>query len=403
MGGPSATYSDTCLIFNSFHKSNKKVLKHFWVFFISLCAIYLILGMSAPLFSYIAYSDVDYIYKMGRKLCVARPSRCIWILNDHTALCAKCIGMYFGAMVAACTALPMHKIKYHSLIGAVSFVILLSVCLHSIFRAAYGGLLFPVWLSGILGVAAGIAFVTLIWSAFSKWEEKTVQILRKRWVLATALVVGINILGFSSAFAAPARVQPDEIKVTSGTPVILEVDVGFSAEEVREGDSVVLLVQRTVYVNKILVVRRGTAARARIVAAKAASGWGSAGEIGLEIRSVEAVDGSEIMLRGRASRKGESEHGAATALGVGAGILCLPLAVAGFAVTGEEGKFPPGYEVVAHTAGDHFVQILPEDQLEKIGKKQEDAAIKASEKFKKHIEDLRKEKAEEARRRNEQM
>lgn len=215
------------------------------------------------------------------------------------------------------------------------------------------------------------------------------SVLVKRWWVVAALVLLINFWGVSLALAT------EKLNLLAGTPVILEVDTGFGSDEVKDGDYVSLLVQRPVRVNGEVVIRQGVAARARVVDSKAAAGWGSEGTCVLEVRSVPAVDGSEIMLRGRASRKGNSEHGAASAIGVGAGVICLPFAAVGFAVKGEEGNFPPGYEIVAHVDGDYKVRILSDHQQKAIQEEQDARAKRLSEDFNKRIEKMRKEKKEQ--------
>ncbi len=375
----------------------------FWLLCILTCLIYLIIAFSAPVLSYLQSPATDIAYKLGRTLCVQRPSRCLWIFNDHTALCAKCIGQYSGFMVVAIIACLSKKWRPKLFLGISCLLVSFAVWSHSIYRSIFGGMLAPLGLSLVLGLLAGCSLAIAIWSVFFKWEDKVMWFFKKAWLVILVLVFGLHCLGFASAFAADkGKEQPEEIKVPSGTPVILEVETGFSTDEVKEGDTIALLVQRPVRVNRVVVIRQGVAARAKIISARAASGWGGAGEISLDIRSVPAVDGSEIMLRGRATRRGETEHGTATALGVGAGVLCLPLAVTGFAVKGEEGKFPIGYEIVAYTAGDHFVQILPEEESKAIAKEQKEEAQKTSEQFKKHIEEIRKKKEEEAQKMNEE-
>lgn len=76
-------------------------------------------------------------------------------------------------------------------------------------------------------------------------------------------------------------------------------------------------------------------------------------------------------------------------------MLCLPLALTGFAVTGEEGKFPPGNEIVAHVDGDHYVRYLSDKNRAEIYKEQIETATKAADRFSDKMKALRKQKAEE--------
>lgn len=197
-----------------------------------------------------------------------------------------------------------------------------------------------------------------------------------------------------SAEGAPLMVPVQRILIHAGAPVILQVETGFSTEDVREGDTLALRVQRPLTVDGVVVIRQGVTARAKVTSCKPAKSWGGAGEITINVQSVPAVDGSEVMLSGAANRRGESSHGEATAVAVGTGILCLPLALTGAAVTGEDGKFPTGYEIVAHVEGDQRVKIFSQDEQQKIFETQKLEAEKIKEQFKKQIEENLKKKEE---------
>lgn len=215
--------------------------------------------------------------------------------------------------------------------------------------------------------------------------------LKKSWVWVITAVLLLHLIGISRAFAADPK-KPEEILLHSGTPVILEVESEFSSDDLQTGDTIVLRVKEPVRVKGVTVIRPGVAAKAYVADCKRAAGWGGAGQITIRLKTVEAIDGSQIRLSGRARRQGETEHGTATAVGVGAGILCLPLALTGFAVTGEEGKFPPGYEIVAHVDGDHYIRLLPEQERKKIAEEQTKRSARELERFKERLEKRRQEK-----------
>lgn len=364
-------------------------MRQFLVFIMLLSGVYLMIGLSAPLFSYFQSSATETIYKLGRTLCVQRPSRCLWFLNDHTALCGKCMGIYSGVLLMGLFRIWRRRLPDKPVWALVGLLIFGLTAAHSIYRALAGGWLPPVWLSFVMGLAAAAGAIMVINYIWINGRGLLMSILVKRWWVVAALVLLLNLWGASVALAT------EKITLHAGTPVILEVSTGFSSDEVQEGESVSLLVLRPVRVRGEILIRRGVAARAKVVKSKAASGWGSGGECAIEVRSVPAVDGSEILLGGRASRRGDNDHGAATALGVGAGIICLPFAAVGFAVKGEEGNFPPGYEIVAHVDGDYKVRILSDHQQKAIQEEQDARAKRLSEDFNKRIEKMRKEKKEQ--------
>ncbi len=202
----------------------------------------------------------------------------------------------------------------------------------------------------------------------------------------------------SSSTAPPAqpieKVKAARVMIPAGTPVILSVDTGFNAADVREGDNVALLVLRPVRIEETTLIRAGVAARATVASRKAPASWGEEGAITLDVKSVPAVDGSNIMLRGRTTRKGESAHGAAAGAAVGGAIFCFPLALTGFMVTGEHGEFPTGHEIVAHTDANYWIRIYPKEQMEKIAEEQDRQASKISDQFRYSVEKRAKERKE---------
>lgn len=218
--------------------------------------------------------------------------------------------------------------------------------------------------------------------------EKQVVVILLGLFLLSQFIAAVN------CFAQESN-ESQGVLVSAGTPIILEVDTPFSTEMVKEGDTIALRVRRPVRAKGIIVVRAGIAARASIVSCKSASGWGSAGEISLQIRSVQAIDGQEILLSGAANRKGDTDHGTATAVGVGAGVICLPFALTGFAIKGEQGEFPQGYEIVAHTDGDHLVKILSEDEQKKIASQQNEESRVIMRSFKERIDKVNEKKKDE--------
>lgn len=447
---------------------------------LTLGSVYLIIGLSAPFFSYFSLPYVDEVYKLGRSLCVQRPTRCLWFLNDHTALCAKCLGLYAGMTLGSMLLLWRRSwaARLNPNLFRISLATFLFMAGHSLLRARWGLWLPSPSISMLIGWLGGMSLVVLCSYLTLKGVKKTMLFNSKTaWVVGLLLILLLHLVGFSSALAAetappPATAQDDadknkEVKslkaeverlqkeaerlkkekqteqlkkqaerlkreirslketekaqeemkrplppsaqsrplmapvnkvlVPAGTPVILQVDTGFSSQEVREGDNVAITVQQPVRVNQITVIRQGVAARAVVASCKPAKSWGGAGELTLDVRSVPAVDGSQIRLRGRSRRQGESSHGEATAVAVGTGLICLPLALTGAAVTGEEGKFPTGHEIVAHTDGDQAVKLFSEADQVKIADEQREEAERLNQKFKQTIEENRKKREAEMR------
>lgn len=174
------------------------------------------------------------------------------------------------------------------------------------------------------------------------------------------LVLGICVL------AQPYRLAlggDQEVLLRSGTPVFIVFDHSINSESVKDGDLINLRVLRPVIVDNVVVVRVGENVVAKVTEVKEASGWGKRGNLTIRVDSTRTVDGQEIFLSGTQRREGEGKGGTATAVGVGAGLLCLPAALFGFAVHGEEGEFPIGYEVKAYVDSDHKIKVIAAEQL----------------------------------------
>lgn len=129
-------------------------MRQFLVFIMLLSWVYLMIGLSAPLFSYFQSSATETIYKLGRTLCVQRPSRCLWFLNDHTALCGKCMGIYSGVLLMGLLRVWRRRLPDKPVWALAGLLIFGLTASHSIVRSLAGGWSVPVWLSFVMGLAA---------------------------------------------------------------------------------------------------------------------------------------------------------------------------------------------------------------------------------------------------------
>ena len=338
-----------------------------WILF-AASSVFAFAGLAAPLFYRFQLPGIERLYALGRVVCAQRPSKCLWYLNDHTALCGKCLGLHLGVMAALAglfllPALKRFTLRPYALWGLLPGILALG---HSVYRFKYGGLDLPAQLNLLVGLASGFGLIlalnTILKRGIAPAMKRTGLLLAKAGLMALVL----NFIALFSAMAADQGPSVPEVRLPSGTPVILETEYSFDTGLVKEGDTIYLRVQRAVYAQKVKVIRAGVAAKARIITCRPASGWGGRGDFVLGVRSVQAIDGSEVRLEGRVSRAGDDSHGEAATVAVGAGLICLPVALAGGAVKGDEANFPVGYEVVAHVAGDHMIKLLPEPEVKDI-------------------------------------
>ena len=151
--------------------------------------------------------------------------------------------------------------------------------------------------------------------------------------------------------------ETKEVTLKAGTVVLLAVDKNVTSKDSNIRDIVPLKVIRPVKVDETVVIKANTPAIGKIAELKKAKGWGVKGEISMSIDSTTAVDGTEVLLSAYQKREGGGRVGGVTALGVGTGLLCLPLAATGFFIKGEQGEIPLGYEIKAYTIEDVKIKV----------------------------------------------
>jgi hypothetical protein len=184
----------------------------------------------------------------------------------------------------------------------------------------------------------------------------------------------------------------------SGTPVFVIFDQSIDSGAANEGDTIYLRVLRPVLVDDAVVIRSGEKVRAKVIEVKKAKGWGRRGDLTVRVESTTAVDGQEVLLSAVQWREGEGSGGTATAVGVGAGLLCLPAALFGFAVKGEQGRIPIGYEIKAYADQDQKIRVATADQLSPAEE------MKRARELQEHIEkEAQLEREERARKEKEQQ
>ncbi|MFQ5540414.1 MAG: hypothetical protein ACE5FB_08405 [Candidatus Binatia bacterium] len=215
-----------------------------------------------------------------------------------------------------------------------------------------------------------------------------------------ALVLAVFVL------AQPHRLAlgTDEVVILqAGTPVFIVFDHAIDSESVKEGDLVHLRVIRPVVVDDAVLIRVGEEVIAKVTEVKEAGGWGKRGDLTIRVDSTTAVDGQQVFLSGTQQREGEGKGGTATAVGVGLGLLCLPAALFGFTVHGEEGRFPIGYELKAYVDSGYKVKVAAAEQPSPAEERKRVRELQLEIEHKIQEEKRKKEEEEEKERQEQQM
>ena len=202
----------------------------------------------------------------------------------------------------------------------------------------------------ITGLLGGFGIALLCYNLFRRRE---IEMERK-------LSAGFSLILVCSLLFNPVKLYAQEMKIVvlkAGTPVLLEIVETIDSEKANVGDIVKLKVIRPVKVDDIVVIKPGTRAEGKVAEVKKAKGWGVKGEIAMSLTNTYAVDDTEILLSATQRAIGEGKTGTATAVGVGTGLICLPFALTGFLIKGEQGKLLAGQEVKGYVDGDYKIKV----------------------------------------------
>ncbi|HSJ68282.1 MAG TPA: hypothetical protein VK921_11425 [Anditalea sp.] len=141
------------------------------------------------------------------------------------------------------------------------------------------------------------------------------------------------------------------VTIPSGTVIPLENANEINSATLVAGQTMDFFVRQDIKVDGTTVVKRGSLARGQVVRVQKAKGLGKEGFVEVEIRSVQAVDGSEILLTGaRLFEEGDDRQTAAILLGVLVCILFLTM-------KGKDAVIPKGYAVDARVANDFQISV----------------------------------------------
>jgi hypothetical protein len=169
----------------------------------------------------------------------------------------------------------------------------------------------------------------------------TLGLILSFWALA---LVNFS-LPASAAFLAAS------VKLQAGTPVVLRLTQSVSSESARVGDAVNFEVARNVEVDGKIVIRQGTFASGQIASVEKNGAIGEGGKIMVAVQNVQAVDSTNVPIRGTVSQEGKSKQ--LTALLVGL-ILCI---LGLFLIKGENAVVPANTEVKAYVDADVQINV----------------------------------------------
>ncbi len=317
----------------------------------------IVAAIAAPLLETQRSSLAPSVYGFLSLFCHQRPSRSWFLLGSNLGLCARTLALY-GTVALAGTLVLGHPAARDALARPARRAGLLLI-LPLVVDGT--GQLAGLWASTnasrtITGILAGLGLVRLglavarLGAAPAAPGRAAVLLRRSASAALAALLVATG--------AVPAGSAADGGRVTlkSGTPVFLVFTDSVNSESVTEGQSVPLRVLRDVTAGDTVVIRSGARASARVTGVRKKQGWGTPGALEVYVSDVETVDGQLIPLSARQEAEGENKGSTAAVTGIVLGVLCLPSALWGFAIKGDEGRIPPGAEVKAFTDAEAYIR-----------------------------------------------
>jgi len=128
---------------------------------------------------------------------------------------------------------------------------------------------------------------------------------------------------------ALAEVNPNvtpapRIQIPEGTIVEVETLKETSSAKTKEGDAITFLVKRRVYVNDVLVIERGSVAKARVAKVRSAKPLGRAGMLAWEMEYIVGVDGTRIPVVLSGKQSGANRIAVLAGGAVATGALIFP-------------------------------------------------------------------------------
>lgn len=148
------------------------------------------------------------------------------------------------------------------------------------------------------------------------------------------------------SFTAPSGT----VVLKAGTAVPLSLETSIDGNQVRAGQIVQFRVVQDIKVDGKTIIAAGSLAQGQVVRAEKNGLLGSAGEVEIAVKSVQAVDGTSIYLtNGNVFDEGKNK----VVLSVVVTLCCL----LGFLIKGGKGEIPTGTQINASVMSNTEINV----------------------------------------------
>jgi hypothetical protein len=144
-----------------------------------------------------------------------------------------------------------------------------------------------------------------------------------------------------------------------GTPVRLRTAENLSSHDAVKGSTVDFELMEDLYVNNVLVAKKGGTAIGTITDASPKKTMGRGGKLDITIDYLRLVDGEKAQLRGVKEGKAGGHTGAMTGAMVATAIVVWPAAPLFLFMHGKDINIPKGTSITAYIDGDFTISGTP--------------------------------------------
>ena len=149
-----------------------------------------------------------------------------------------------------------------------------------------------------------------------------------------------------------------EVTLRAGTPVVVETVQTLNAKNLSEGQTVSVRVKYNVVVSKHTVVAAGALGNATVSEVQRPGMFGKAGKVELQIQSIQAVDGQQVLVSGMAMiAEGQNRKALAWSLAIGLFFLTIVGGAIGFFIKGKNAELRAGTSSNVSVASDAQVDL----------------------------------------------
>lgn len=149
-----------------------------------------------------------------------------------------------------------------------------------------------------------------------------------------------------------------EVTLRAGTPVVVETVQTLNAKNLSEGQTVSVRVKYNVVVSKHTVVAAGALGNATVSEVQRPGMFGKAGKVELQIQSIQAVDGQQVLVSGMAMiAEGQNRKALAWSLAIGLFFLTIVGGAIGFFIKGKNAEMRAGTSSNVSVASDAQVDL----------------------------------------------